>query len=256
MENTSTIGVQLSTHEAWGLMRLMRLPGIPGLPFPEPDIVPEEALHAAEQLGLDSLRARGLVQFTSDEVLTSAIIDKAAGALLGAGAVCTAWLTLSVDSEPDLTMVTHIYFGPHLSVIHSQPEPGLHLFSAAITGDILFSAIYTGLALENVESPSAPFSVVVHPQDLAEISNDSVTGGAQRLEGLGLHAYDAKHLAMALHGVRRRVSKQTTHTEAVTGFQILTDGIDFYLCVPEAEGVRIEAVSTPQIIDAAMQLIL
>jgi hypothetical protein len=253
-DTITTVGVQLSTYEAWTLMRLMRLSGIPGLPFPPQDALTEEGMKVAEPLALASLRARGLVQFRSNDDTPTVIIDKATGALLGTGALCDYWLTLSVELA-DTGQVTYIYFSPHLSVIHTQPQPDLHLLSAASSGDILFSAIYSGLALDNINSSTNALSWVLDHQFLAKMAEQSTEDAAQQMADMGMESTDAWRLAAAMHGVKRRASQQVMQTQEVRGIQILADELDYFLCTPQDNGIRIETVNTSQVIEAVMQLI-
>lgn len=254
-QTLTTIGIQLSTHEIWGLMRLMRLPGIPGMPLPSQDELSDDALRAAEQLALDSLRARGLIQLKNEGESATLIIDKTAGALLGAGALCNYWITLSVQPVGAARQDSYIYFGPHLSVIHSQPQSHIHLLSAATSGDILFSAIYSGLALDNKNTSTGTFSWIFDQEFLEAITNESDDDAAYRLADIGMARPDIKRFMMAIRGPKRYASRQEMQTSEITGIEILMDDTDYFLCVPGQDGIHIETVNTPAVIDAVKQFI-
>lgn len=255
-EPISTIGVQLSAYEVWSLLRMMRLSGIPGIGLSALESVPDEFARNVDELALSSLRARGLVTIRGDTGTPVLVIDKTLGALLGASALCERCLTVSVSGEDGIESLSHVYFGSHLSVIHNLMQGDIHLFSAVTSGDVLLSALIAGLALSIDSELRLPaVSVIVDSDLLTNVYELSPDEAVNHLLAAGISSDAAHRIAAARGGTIRRASLQDMHMGTITGLQILTDNHDYFVVIPEIDGIHMDSANTSQVLDAVLRLI-
>jgi hypothetical protein len=197
------LSIRLSTEELMLVLWLLNtptLPGIGGNPFGgwSPEQI-SAALDSAER----SLRARRLVSKGEGGQLQ---MEQVVMALVGTCAVPEFSIVLTSEA-PDTGRIVHYFHATHLlTVEHSNPEPGVHLFEALPETSMIQERLEALAQIDQQPAPQAnPTRLAVGIlQETTQAAEKDPQKAAALLTNAGASKETAQELSNALAHVRRR----------------------------------------------------
>lgn len=204
MENPAP-SLRLSTEELLFLLWLLNTPSLPGMganPFgnwTETEIA--AALASAER----SLRARCFISKTPEGQIQ---MDQVVMALIGACAVPQFSVCFVGETPQTGRVARYFHVTPFLAVEHTNPEAGIHFFTALPDTQAIFKRLEELLGLDDHPAPSdlAVEVSLIALQEAAQAAQNGEAQAQQVIERCGVEKASAAALATTLTRIRLRAT--------------------------------------------------
>jgi len=169
MPSDATVTLDLGAEEILVLLNVLRVGTLPGLGEDPTAGLSEDQLQRARAAGLNSLRARGWMKVEAGESGLKTSIDSTLVAILLTCAAAKTVLFISRLPANEAPAISYLHCGPHLFVVHSTEQPGIHRFIATISRNDALTHIVQALHLDH-QSPPAMAGFTVEEETFGRVT--------------------------------------------------------------------------------------
>ena len=168
-----TVGFRLSTEELFYILEILELKTLPSLGANPWENASAEQKQQMMTSGFNGLRARNLIEITSDPKHPIEMESLFASPFIIC-ATAQKMLSITQQSQDQIAKQLFLYLTPNVLVSHQRAEPGVHEFMMTSAREQLVEAMpeSLGLAQISLELPPASFAL---PAEFVKSLLDAIT---------------------------------------------------------------------------------